>query len=136
MVPTVVNAVEAWHLLVVLVIIIGGYLTHELLHIIVLELFGIDYTVHISPSDRPLLVDVTTGRAVLIDSDGPAIVEIASMLAPGLLTLPGWYYWIQIVYADRVGLSTILLVGAWIAIFMPSPIDWLGVYRQLKLLGE
>jgi len=136
MVPTIEGAVAPWHLLVVLTIIVAGYPTHELMHMIPLAVFGVNYTVEISPSDRPLWIDLTTGRAVYIESNGPPLVEILSALAPAFLMLPGWYFWMQILFADRVGLSTVLLVGAWIVIFLPSPIDWLEVKRQLTLLRD
>lgn len=132
--PTVINDLNIWTVGAAGVILIGGYLTHELMHVIPLELTGTDYSVEFAPGEKPLWWNLTMGRAFEFETEATPLVAIVSLLAPGLLTIPGILMWFHILRADYVSASLGLITATWIIVFLPSLADWQETHLQVKTL--
>lgn len=134
MLPTVVNDLSPWTIGAAGVVLVGGYLTHELMHVIPLELTGTEYEVEFAPGDKPLWHNLTIGRAFEFETEAPPLLGIVSLLAPGLLTIPGVLMWARFLRSDYVSASLVLIVATWIIVFLPSLADWLEAREQFKHL--
>jgi len=131
---TLINDLTPLRVGVSLVILLGGYLVHELCHIIPLALARVEYEVTLAPGETPLWHNLTIGRAVQIEFDGPPWLVLSSVLAPGVLTFPGWYLWAELLSSDVISLSSALLVATWIIVFLPSLADWAEAKRQVGIV--
>ena len=115
-------------------IFVFGYLLHELMHVIPLAAAGADYNVEFAPGDAPVWYNLTFGRAFEFETNAHPLIALVSLLAPGILTLPGWYLWVQILQADVVSLSSALFVATWIIVFLPSLADWVEAHAAFRAL--
>lgn len=118
----------------IVTVFVFGYLLHELMHIIPLELAGVDYSVEFAPGDAPTWYNLTFGRAFEFETTAHPLIALMSLLAPGILTLPGWYLWAQILQADVVSLSSATFVATWIIVFLPSLADWAEAHAAFRAL--
>jgi len=134
MLPTIQNDLSLWCAVLLPGLFVFGYLTHELLHVIPLEATGTWYVVDFAPSDKSMLWDCTFGRAFEFQTDANPRLAIVSLLAPGVLTIPGWIAWAWLLQSSVVSLTAVLFVAMWIVVFLPSMADWVEASRQWQLL--
>lgn len=132
MLPTVINDLSWWCGPLIAVLFVAGYLTHELFHIIPLAVTGTDYEVEFNPGDAHILYNLTVGRAFEFRTKAKPHVSIVSLMAPGLLSLPGWIAWAYILQADFVSLTLVLTVATWIVVFLPSLADWVETAKEIN----
>lgn len=128
-----------WRLFAVGVIWTAGYMVHELLHVIPLQLAGVDYEVEFNPGDSSVLWNLTFGRAFEFRMQTSPILGIISLLFPLLLALPALVAWFDIlrVWASGgvVSLFWAVFVASWFMVFLPSLSDWINAhiaYRRLR----
>lgn len=132
--PTIINDLSPLTVGASVIVLIGGYLTHELLHVIPLAIAGADYEVEFAPGDEPLWWNLTVGRAFEFETETHPAVGLISVLAPGVLTIPGLVLWARFLHSDYVSASLVLVVATWIIVFLPSLADWIEARRQWRLL--
>jgi len=132
MLPTVINDLSWWCVPLLGGLLVGGYLTHELLHVIPLAVTGADYEVEFNPGEKGLLWNLTVGRAFEFRTETSPTIAIVSLLAPGLLLLPGLALWAFILYADYVSLTLALATATWIIVFLPSLADWVETGKEIN----
>lgn len=132
----VINDLTGPRLVLLIVVFAFGYLLHEFMHILPLRAVGVPYRVEFAPGDSSTLYSVFIGRMFVIEPIEPIgpWLALAYNLAPGVLTLPGWWLWAEMLQASVISLSSALLVGVWIVIFMPSLVDLREAYKSLALL--
>jgi len=132
--PTIVNDLSLWCVILFPFLFVFGYLSHELMHILPLALTRTDYSIELCPGEKPVWYNLTVGRAFEIEFTAHPLLAIVSLLAPGLLTVPGWIVWALILQADVVSLTLVLTVALWIIVFLPSLKDWSGTLKQVRVL--
>jgi len=132
-VPTFQMDVTVWTLAGALAIIGVGYAVHELAHILPLWLSGAEWSARLFPTDRPWYLDATVGQMVEIRHTAGPRVALMSLLAPGLLALPGLWAWGTALLQPTASVAELTLIGAWVAVFLPSAKDWIGVWTVLAV---
>ncbi|MFB6198029.1 MAG: hypothetical protein ABEI52_07155 [Halobacteriaceae archaeon] len=128
------NDLSAWTVVSAGIVLIGGYLTHELMHVLPLKVTGANYEIEFAPGDKPLWYNLTVGRVFEFRTETTPVVGIMSLLAPGLLAIPGIVMWAHILRSDYTSASLVVIVATWIVVFLPSLADWAEAWSQLQLL--
>jgi hypothetical protein len=126
MFPTITTDVSAVAVVVAVVIFVSGYPLHELLHAVPLTLAGVGVDVKLLPGESHPLYGLTVGRTVRIEptEEVGLAVALASLLAPGVLAVLALPVLAYALLFPVVRLDTLLVIGAWFVVFLPSALDW------------
>lgn len=114
-------------------IFVTGYVVHETLHVIPLWAWGHSYSVEILPTDdgQSKLTALFMGTVVEITTvdSPPRSHVIVSALAPGVMALFPLAGLVVAFSYPVVDIGTLLVLGAWFAVAIPSARDWLTVFQ-------
>lgn len=110
------------------VMFVVGLVTHELMHIGVAKLFGEAHRIRVLPreSGTPIWRAIAAGTFVEVELTGtPARSHaIAVALAPTVMALAPLTGIALALSYPIVDLGTMLVLGVWFAVSIPSPQDW------------
>lgn len=131
--PTIGGDVSIVEALFGVLLFVTGYVVHEVMHLIPLQLWGHDYDVAILPTKegQSKLSALFVGTVVRITTEEniPRWHVVVSALAPGVVALvPLGILAIAFTY-PVVDIGTLLVLGLWFAVSIPSLRDWLTVFE-------
>lgn len=132
-IPTFGGDITALEAGFAVLLFVTGYVIHETMHVIPLELWGHDYSVEVLPTKegQSKLVALFVGTVVRITTAEtvPRRHVIVSSLAPGVVSLIPMAGLVVAFSYPVVDIGTFLILFAWFAVSIPSLRDWLTVFQ-------
>lgn len=136
--PVIGGSITVVEGLFAIALFVTGYIIHETMHVIPLEIWGHEYEVEILPREdgQSWLKSLFVGTVVQITVEKtiPRRHVVISSLAPGLVSIIPL---MGLAWAFRypvVDVGTLVVLGLWFMVSIPSLRDWATVltYEQTK----
>lgn len=130
--PAIGGSITFLHVWAAVALFAIGYVIHEVMHVIPLYVLGTPYDVRVPPleDDNPIIRTALFDGLIHIDMQGtpPRPHVVASALAPMVFAMaPLVGITIALTY-PVLDIGTMLVLGAWFAVAIPSPQDWWLVF--------